>query len=65
MFFDKRIKKLNVWDIALTKLAVTFFVLFILAIWPTAIKWVQSVNPWYFCVAWILLAARPIYRLFR
>ena len=65
MFFDKKIKNWNAWDIALTKLSVAAFVLFVLAIWPVAMDWVRSVSPWYFLVAFVILAARPFYKFFK
>ncbi len=64
MYFDKKIKKLDTVDMGLTKLAVAAFVLFVLTIWPSAMRWVVSVDPLYFCIAWILLAVRPIYKFF-
>jgi hypothetical protein len=33
-YFNKRIKKLDVWDIALTKLSVLIFALFLVGVWP-------------------------------
>lgn len=65
MFFYKKVKKLDMWDIALTKLAVAFGVIFLLAIWPVAMNWVKSVNPWYFFVVAIGAAIRPLYRFFK
>lgn len=63
--FDKNIRKMDCWDISLTKLSVAAFVLFVLAIWPAAMNWVISINPWYFLVAFVILAARPFYRFFK
>ena len=51
-------------DVGLTKFSVVAFVLFIITIWPAAMSWVQSVNAWYFLVAAIIIAARPIYRVY-
>lgn len=62
---DKKVKKMDTWDIALTKLSVMAFVLFVITIWPTAMTWVHSVNPWYFLAAWIIFAIRPFYKIFR
>ena len=64
MIFDKNIKKMDTWDIALTKLSVAAFVLFVITIWPAAMDWVHSVNTWYFLVAFIVFAIRPIYRAY-
>ncbi len=64
MIFDKNVKKMDTWDIALTKLSVAAFVLFVITIWPAAMDWVHSVNTWYFLVAFIVFAIRPAYRFF-
>jgi hypothetical protein len=61
--FNKAIKKMDVWDMALTKLAVAAGVLFIIGIWPAAMDWVHSVNPWYFLVAAVILAIKPWSRM--
>jgi hypothetical protein len=63
--FNKKVKNLDILDIALTKFAVVFGVLFLLAIWPAAMNWVKSVNPWYFLFVAIVAAARPLYRFFK
>jgi hypothetical membrane protein len=60
----KGIKKLDIWDIGLTKLSVAAFVLFLITIWPAAMDWVHSVNPWYFLVAFIIFVIRPTYRVY-
>ncbi len=60
----KNVKKMDAWDIALIKLAVVAGVLFIITIWPAAMNWVQSVNSWYFLVAFVIIAIRPIYRFY-
>ena len=39
-------------------------ILFIITIWPAAMTWVHSVNPWYFLVATIVFMARPVYRMY-
>jgi len=64
MFFDKKVKKLDIWDIALTKLTVAAGILFIITIWSAAMDWVHSVNPWYFLIAFIIFAIRPMYRFY-
>ena len=64
MFFDKKVKKMDAWDVGLTKWSVAAFVLFVITIWPAAMNWVHSVNPWYFFVAFVIFAARPIYRVY-
>lgn len=65
MYFDKKVKNLDTWDISLTKLSVAAFVLFVLTIWPATMNWVKSVSPWYFLIAFVIFAARPMYRFFK
>jgi|TARA_B100002003_G_scaffold140637_1_gene130094 hypothetical protein len=59
---NKRMKKLDIWDMALTKLTVLVGTLFILTIWPAAMDFVVSVNPWWFLAAFVVFAARPMVR---
>jgi len=63
-FFEDKVKKMDFWDIGLTKLSVAAIVLFVITIWPAAMNWVHSVNPWYFLIAFIIFVARPIYRVY-
>lgn len=63
-YLNKRIKKMDVWDIGLTKFSVAAFVLFIITIWPAAMAWAHSVNPWYFLVAFLVFVIRPFYRIY-
>jgi hypothetical protein len=50
---------------SLTKLGVAAFVLFIVDIWSAANKWVLSINPWYFLLISIILAAIVVGRIFK
>jgi len=59
----KKIKNMDAWDISATKLASMAFILFVITIWPTAMNWVHSVNPWYFLIAMILFSIKPIYKV--
>jgi len=61
---NNKIKKIDMWDIALIKLGVALFVLFVITIWPAAMTWVHSVNPWYFLVAFIIVIIRPFYKFY-
>lgn len=63
-WLNKGMKKIDVWDIGLIKWSVIAFVLFLIRIWPAAMNWVHSVNPWYFFVAFVVLVARPFYRYY-
>ncbi|MCK5449428.1 hypothetical protein KAI32_01030 [Candidatus Pacearchaeota archaeon] len=62
--FEKMVKKLDVLDIGLIKWSVAAFVLFVITIWPAAMTWVHSVNPWYFLIASVVFAIRPCYKAY-
>ena len=62
--FNKAIKKMTIWDMGLTKLAVAAATLFVITIWPAAMDWVHTVNPWYFLVAMVIFALKPWSRMF-
>ena len=62
MFFDKKVKKMDAWDVALTKWSVVAFVFLLMTIWSGLNTWVHSVNPWYFFAVFVILYARPVYR---
>ncbi|MBU1246305.1 MAG: hypothetical protein ABIJ20_00460 [Nanoarchaeota archaeon] len=64
MFFDKKIKNLKTWDIALVKLATAAFVLFVITIWSAAMEWVHSVNPWVFFVLFMIFAIKPMIKVY-
>ena len=55
---------MDFWDVGLTKLSSVAFVLFVITIWPAAMDWVHSVNAWYFLIAFVIFAARPVYRVY-
>ncbi len=63
-WLNKRLKKIDAWDMALIKWSVVAFVLFIITIWSAAMTWVNSVNPWYFLVVFIILVIRPFYKIY-
>ena len=58
------VKKMDFWDVGLTKLSMMAFVLFVITVWPAAMGWVNSVNTWHFLIAFVILAARPFYRVY-
>jgi hypothetical protein len=64
MFFDKKVKKMDGWDLGLVKLTVAAAVLFIVTISSTVMGWVQSISPWYFLIIAIIFAIRPLYRIY-
>jgi len=60
----KRIKRMDVWDVALVKWSVLAFTLFVVSIWPAFTSWVQSTSPWWFLIAALLFVLRPFYRVY-
>lgn len=60
----KRTNKFGCCDFILTKLAIIALTLFVIGIWPAAMSWVHSVNPWYFLIVAVILLIKPFYRLF-
>ncbi len=62
--WKKALKKLDVLDITLIKLASALAILFVITIWDAAMDWVTSVNPWYFFIATVIIGIRPFYRAY-
>lgn len=62
---DKKVKRMDIHDIQLTKLSTVAFVLFILNIWPAAMGWVASVHWGWFLAATIIFAWRPLMRVWK
>tara|TARA_Y100000310_G_scaffold290626_1_gene317975 strand:- start:950 stop:1156 length:207 start_codon:yes stop_codon:yes gene_type:complete len=62
--WKKALKRMDVLDIGLVKLSSAAFILFVITIWPAAMDLVHSINPWYFLIAFIIIAARPFYRAY-
>lgn len=60
---EKQLKKLDVWDISLTKLSVMAFVLFVLVVLPDLASWLLAQNPIYYLALFITFAARPLYKV--
>jgi len=42
------------------KLATAAFVIWLIKIWPSAMKWVYSTNIWVFVVIFVLAAIKPL-----
>ena len=64
MDFGKGLKKLDVYDIGLIKLTMFVFALLVVSLSPAFASWVQSVNPWWFLVVFVVVAARPFHRYY-
>ena len=63
--FEEKLRRMDVMDIGLIKLSVAAIVLFLITIWPALMKLVTSVNPWYFLVAFVVFAVRPLYKFWK
>ena len=61
---NRRVSKMDIWDIGLTKLAVATGILFVITIWPAAMDLVHSINPWWFFAGFVVAAIRPMIRFF-
>jgi len=57
--WNKKIKKLDMWDMGLVKLSVAAVVLFLISIWTGFANWIQNTNSWWFLAAAIVFAIRP------
>lgn len=57
MFCCKDMKGYDHFWILFKMLGVVAFAFFIITIWPAAMTWVNSVNPWYFLIAAIIFKA--------
>ena len=56
---NKDVKKLDVWDVGLIKLAVVASVFIILNVWTAAMNFVQNTSVWWFVGALVVLGIRP------
>lgn len=61
-YLDKKVKKLNMWDMQLIKLAVAAAVLLVLKMFPVTMSWVYKTNVWWFFAAMVIFGARPFYK---
>lgn len=59
--FEDKIKKLDIWDMGLIKLAVASFTLVAITYIPALMTWVHDTNRLYFLLAAIVFAIRPQY----
>jgi hypothetical protein len=62
---NKKVKNMDMWDMACVKTAVMFFVMFLFSVWPAFRNFIQSVNPWVLFFGWVVFAIRPLKRFFR
>jgi hypothetical protein len=65
LMFGTTFTYFDVFDVALLKLSLITFGLFLVSAWPAFADWVKG-TPWtWFLVAWIVLAIRPLVKAFR
>ena len=62
---NENMKKLNMWDMAYTKLAVGFFVMYLFSVWGGFRDFILSVNPLVLLLGWVVFAIRPLSRFFK
>jgi polyferredoxin len=58
------LKKMDIWDIGLIKLAVASGAFFLITVWPAAMDLVHSIHWGWFLGAMVLFALRPWKRMF-
>jgi len=63
--FEKQIKRVKLLDLALAKIGVAAFMVFLIGIWPAARNWLLSVNPWYFLGVSVVAVAIVQLRIWR
>jgi hypothetical protein len=59
---NEKIKNMDMWDMACTKTAVIFFIMFLFSVWGAFRNFVLSINPWILFLGWIVFAIRPLKR---
>lgn len=64
-YLTEKTKNLGVLDIAFTKLAVIFFVVYLFSVWPGFRLFIDSINPFVFLFGWIVFALKPLYKFFK
>ena len=61
---DKKVRKMDLHDVQLTKLSTVAAVLFLLAIWPALLDVVLGVHWGWYLGAMIIFAIRPVRKVF-
>lgn len=56
------LKKLDVMDIGLIKLASIFFILWLITLIPALMELVHKINTWIFFVLMLVFSIRPVYK---
>lgn len=58
--FGKKEWTMKGYTLASIKLATAAFVLWLIKIWPAAMTWVHNTNIWWFVVAFVIFAIKPL-----
>lgn len=61
---NRNMKRLDIWDMACTKTAVAFFVMFLFSVWTGFREFVLSTSSFILFLGWIIFAIRPILKFF-
>ncbi len=61
---DKKVQKMDVHDLQLTKLSVAAIVLFLLVVWPTLQNWLMNVHWGWYLVIFLVAIWRPCRKVF-
>lgn len=65
LFLGATLKYFDVFDVALLKLCLIAFALFLVSVWPAFANWVVNTSWVWFLVAFIVFAIRPIIKGFK
>ena len=65
MVFEKNFKRMDIWDLGLTKWSSIIFALFVVSVWPAFGSWVIKTNWLWFLAISLILGARPLYKFFK
>jgi len=60
MNWNKKLKKMDIWDLKLIKLSTAAFILFVITVWPAAMNLVHRIHWGWFLAAFVLFAIRPM-----
>jgi len=60
---DKKVKKMDVHDVQLTKLSVVAFMLFLITVWPAFLNLAMKAHWGWYLAATIIFAWRPMRRV--
>ncbi|MBR9702767.1 hypothetical protein GOV10_01910 [Candidatus Woesearchaeota archaeon] len=61
---NKKMKKFDIWDIALIKWSTLFATLFLVTVWDALAKALLSVDWYWYLIAMVILMWRPMKKMF-